>query len=451
MSIMGLIKSPLDTLVWIRMTHVCHAWREILIGDPNLWTQISASRSSWVLEMLSRSRDMPLSVKVDFFDLHPEGEEAAMHALQQLPRIRELTLDIPNMGAVSEELIKPAPILESFAVQVYRRFTSPSLPEPLFAMIAPQLRRLSLENCQIPLNAPSFDKLTHLRLADSQLTLKISDFFTILRRLGNLVDLSLLNLRLSEHFTEADFDQMAPVEFPRLVKLVITEFPVAFLWNLRLPANPDVLLVFSYRHVLAVEQLEVAILSVLRCFTDLGVCTQALMIENTPSFCRVGHHPCDVPHEYPRFTVRLNHTLFSMIPRISRAFLAHPPIKDHLLVLKISGQRAAVVKQDMLPLKELRTLILDHFAAQEWLASMNRFRGPDVYPRLESIIFTDPVFSGDLGARALEHLVKYITSRIQSQCSSIKTLKLSAQELLEFTAATRLRGLVPEILFFTPE
>ncbi|KAF8076063.1 hypothetical protein FPV67DRAFT_395858 [Lyophyllum atratum] len=447
MSIMSVTRSPINTLAWIAVTHVCRRWRETVINDPNLWTQVSPSESSWATEMLLRSHHQPLFVKADLFDLHSDGVDAAILVLQELSRIRELTLVIPNANVVGAKLIQPAPILHSFAVRVFRPFTSPSLQEPFLAGTAPCLRRLSLENCQIPRDSPFLNQLTHLRLADSQLMLDMAQFLAILRDLDNLMELFITNITLMAPLSEVQVEIMVPVTLPRLVTLTVTDFPTIFLRKLHLPSSPDMHLAFSLRRVSTSEGLSFMISSILRYFTEATAPTRSLAIEKMQSFLRIGRLQDHVSGANRCLNVRFTNTLFPMVSRIVAAFLAHPPIGDYLHVLDVRGPDLRIVKQGSARLKELRTIIFDQESAIEWLASIVKPEVLDIYPRLQTIAFASPVFSLQwYGSRALAQLVTYLTSRIQTH-SRIETLKLSELDYSESVTA-QLQGLVPQILCY---
>ncbi|KAI0315613.1 hypothetical protein OF83DRAFT_338814 [Amylostereum chailletii] len=59
-------------LGWIKVSHVCHRWREILIAHPSLWNTVDCTRASipWIEEMLRRAHpttdsQMPIEFTVN--------------------------------------------------------------------------------------------------------------------------------------------------------------------------------------------------------------------------------------------------------------------------------------------------------------------------------------------------------------------------------------------------
>lgn len=51
---------------WIKLTHVCDAWREVALHTPRLWSHIHLRRNlAFMREVLARSKEAPLRVNVD--------------------------------------------------------------------------------------------------------------------------------------------------------------------------------------------------------------------------------------------------------------------------------------------------------------------------------------------------------------------------------------------------
>ncbi|KAI0045364.1 hypothetical protein FA95DRAFT_1476973, partial [Auriscalpium vulgare] len=48
---------------WIKVTHVCHYWREVALAHPALWERVSFSIGpEWTEELLARSKGAPIIV-----------------------------------------------------------------------------------------------------------------------------------------------------------------------------------------------------------------------------------------------------------------------------------------------------------------------------------------------------------------------------------------------------
>ena len=52
-------------LAWLRVTHVCHQWREIALNNPLLWSRIDFANITLAgaVEMLARAKKVPLRWK----------------------------------------------------------------------------------------------------------------------------------------------------------------------------------------------------------------------------------------------------------------------------------------------------------------------------------------------------------------------------------------------------
>lgn len=48
--------------VWIRLTHVCRAWRDMALSTSTLWTHVALVSEEAMMEILRRSGEQPLTV-----------------------------------------------------------------------------------------------------------------------------------------------------------------------------------------------------------------------------------------------------------------------------------------------------------------------------------------------------------------------------------------------------
>ena len=51
---------------WVAVSYVCQYWRDVALGYPNLWTRLFFVSSQWMAELLRRSKNVPLTIHVDF-------------------------------------------------------------------------------------------------------------------------------------------------------------------------------------------------------------------------------------------------------------------------------------------------------------------------------------------------------------------------------------------------
>ncbi|KAI0058956.1 hypothetical protein BV25DRAFT_1175068 [Artomyces pyxidatus] len=116
---------------WMAVSHVCSRWRRIALETKDFWTYIPLrARNLGSTQLaLERSAPLPISFNIGYrFSMQAKYQEAAMLALRELPRARELYLWLDNgkskdddaaredfVNTVDEALYSnPAPLLERF-------------------------------------------------------------------------------------------------------------------------------------------------------------------------------------------------------------------------------------------------------------------------------------------------------------------------------------------------
>lgn len=147
----------------LRVTQVCHRWREISLENPLLWSHFDFATVSpaGATEILARTRMAPLSLSTNVY-FHRPWDDTRFCSLQKelqthLSHTRHLRLDIraetPQLNRTLEGLILPAPILETLSLATDAggagRTSRVSVPDTLFNGTAPRLSSLQLTNCDI--------------------------------------------------------------------------------------------------------------------------------------------------------------------------------------------------------------------------------------------------------------------------------------------------------------
>ncbi|KDQ61416.1 hypothetical protein JAAARDRAFT_509522 [Jaapia argillacea MUCL 33604] len=151
-----------STVWWIAITHVCQYWREVALATPSLWCSLPFQRPRWVPEMISRSQMAPLQVTVasESSEFLPQ----IRMALEHMPRIRILGLELRTSDLRTLPLSSPAPLLHT--LKLFNRIIQDPfpIPEDAFNLVTPSLRRLDLTGCTPSWDSPMFKGLTCLSL-----------------------------------------------------------------------------------------------------------------------------------------------------------------------------------------------------------------------------------------------------------------------------------------------
>ncbi|KAA1475315.1 hypothetical protein DENSPDRAFT_873938 [Dentipellis sp. KUC8613] len=234
---------------WIRVTHVCRHWRNVALDHPSLWGVDICSFPAWTDERMRRSKHAPLDITYPFVQGGSVGAMKVSNSkfidlLSALGRVRELTLCRLNprdIGELSPYLLGAASLLESFScdcpLEPNDHSTSrplPLLPSNLFDRTTPRLRKLTLTNVLISLEAPLYDSVVDLSLSSNRHSCFDSSYFTRDRLLALLHRMSRLQSLEIYHMLPCDSEQAIPpsitpladlggrVSLPRLRSLIVS-------------------------------------------------------------------------------------------------------------------------------------------------------------------------------------------------------------------------------------
>ncbi|KAF8164302.1 hypothetical protein BJ912DRAFT_890029 [Pholiota molesta] len=244
---------------WINLTYVCRHWRSVAVNAPSLWVDPPIGNVKWVAEMLRRSKESSLVIKIDCDRML--GMELA---LGDIHRTRELSIQhissdtwnvIQGMIPVSAPRLERLCLVGQHAISYYGGVAhSPapiSISEDILREAGP-LRQLELTHCALNWISHShlLCSLTHLKLhrlshLSQKSTLEFMDIFKIMPNLEVL--------DLSEAFpaypTVQHFSQLSKeVHFPHLRTLhiqdSITSEIKAFFRNVTFPPSTMVKIVY---------------------------------------------------------------------------------------------------------------------------------------------------------------------------------------------------------------
>ncbi|KAL0067069.1 hypothetical protein AAF712_005856 [Marasmius tenuissimus] len=231
------------TTPWWRFSHVCRHWRNVALNDPLLWSAPDYERPVLAMEMLRRSKDVPLRVLIikwrdDEKNLDcPVTETLTEH----VSRVSALEMYAgPRTGFSFDPLLKidaPVPSLRSIHLACILPYMFPGSTPFEFALPEHILDAHSLDRLVIKGFLLSSYNFTHAALANltsihlslftdegNNLKPGIEELLTLTQRVTNLEALSLEILRgttsfVPGHVVPPASKTDAPVSLPRLSSL----------------------------------------------------------------------------------------------------------------------------------------------------------------------------------------------------------------------------------------
>ncbi|KAH9170563.1 hypothetical protein EDB89DRAFT_1274107 [Lactarius sanguifluus] len=171
-----------DGLVWLRVAHVCHQWREIALNQPLFWSHVDFTviSSAGAAEILARAKTVPLHLEARV----PSGlwDDARFSAFQKELQVHashichlRISAESCQFRRIFEGLVSPAPILESLSL--FSRESQDGtleapvgtfVPDTLFDGSTPRLSGLELSDCDLRWSSPLFvGSLKHLEISTS--------------------------------------------------------------------------------------------------------------------------------------------------------------------------------------------------------------------------------------------------------------------------------------------
>ena len=181
----------------IRVTRVCHRWREVALRFPYLWNHINFTilTPAGITEILARAKRVPLHFEVEI----TPWNKARFNAFRtQLDAHISHTCHITISGEFQtalEQLVSPAPALVS--LNLTQPFISSRyiIPDFLFNGTAPNLTHLELRGCSIGWKSPLLKGLRTLKIWTPSAHTKpaLEDWLAALDEMSQLTTLLLTN------------------------------------------------------------------------------------------------------------------------------------------------------------------------------------------------------------------------------------------------------------------
>ncbi|TFY58315.1 hypothetical protein EVG20_g8199 [Dentipellis fragilis] len=225
-------------LGWIRVTHVCHRWREAAVSAAILWTRITDLGPEWTRVSLERAGFAPL--RFDWYeadsDTSPPVEDIASRLAQM--RILPILGSHDILRPLLDRLHGPAPRLESLEVDI-RDEEDQAQDHPISEIGGTllnggggPLRRLRFTNVFFQWNSFNFSGLVSLVLCynrhryytngEEKRLPSLPSMLAIIREMTNLEDLRLINAMYAPDSEEHRYD-LEPVSLPHLKQLIIDQ------------------------------------------------------------------------------------------------------------------------------------------------------------------------------------------------------------------------------------
>ena len=159
------------SLAWLRVTHVCHQWREIAFNHLLFWSYVDFTTvsSAGAAEMLARAKKTPLHLEARIPD-HWDNARFSAFERELLPRVSHTRyLSISTKAVYLRRTIhglsSPAPTLEHLSLsQPSALWARVIVPNTLFNSTTPSLSSLEICNCDISWRSPLFKGLRNLEI-----------------------------------------------------------------------------------------------------------------------------------------------------------------------------------------------------------------------------------------------------------------------------------------------
>ena len=237
----------------IRLTHVCHGWREIFASCSSLWTHLDCKNTEKTRVYIERSRSHPLEISLKKLKSTSYSNDALLMAAPHTNRLGSLTIHIHSnaLSSVLSHFPFPAPLLKELQIVILdlnNPILDPATLNAIFSDHLSPLRKLSL--CGVVTDIPwrNLSNLTVFELHPARRTLVDSLF------VGKLLDF-FESVPLLRKIELCNSIPDSPAVFPgrvipllALENLAINKFPAhsAFLDHLSIPRCALFKLRFSF-------------------------------------------------------------------------------------------------------------------------------------------------------------------------------------------------------------
>ena len=191
-----------DCLPWIRVTHVCHHWREIALNQPLFWRHVDFTTftSAGAAEILARANTVPLLLEAKVPIGHWNGTRFSAFRKALLAHVShtcylDISAEPHHLDKTLEVLVSPAPGLEYLSLtgddDGWSSETPAPIPDNIFDGATPRLTSLVLRNCRFSWKLPHLKSLKHLDIRSPFDKAGLSDWLDMLVEMPQLITLIL--------------------------------------------------------------------------------------------------------------------------------------------------------------------------------------------------------------------------------------------------------------------
>ncbi|KAN0097008.1 hypothetical protein V8E55_001454 [Tylopilus felleus] len=247
----GLTGCPTRTAPsWVNVSYVCRYWRVVALSCPTLWTYVFITSQRWTEELLVRSEQASLKLRVSllFADDEPWLLASLEKAMEHMERIQQLRPELPALCAqrILSKLYPRAPRLQNLEISL-GSCSLESWSSVLFDGDTPSLHTLELLHCPVPWFSLKLSSLTTLSLGHVPVQFQQSteELLATLSCMQDLAHLYLIHAlpRSREFISSPAFKTFQKIDLPRLSRLEIDDVLshlIAFLSCVNIPSNTKV-------------------------------------------------------------------------------------------------------------------------------------------------------------------------------------------------------------------
>jgi hypothetical protein len=228
---------PDHHLTSLRVSHVCHRWREIALHQPVMWSHVDFTKAC-ATEILVRAKSVPLSLEARIPCLHWDDVRFTTFRKElqtRTPHISHLGISagLDHLQRILEVLVEPAPTLEHLSLFSHGKcrvgITEGRLfvPDSLFNGSTPRLSHLKLCNCRINWKSQLLRGLRYLQIRSppAEARPKLAAWLDALDEMPHLTTLALHMASPISHPFPLNVNFKRTATLPYLTHLEILAYP----------------------------------------------------------------------------------------------------------------------------------------------------------------------------------------------------------------------------------